>query len=133
MLTGTHQIMGTPRYMEPEQLEGSRGVDHRADIYSLGVVFYEMLTGELPIGRFSAPSKKVEIDVRLDEVVLRTLEKEPQRRYQHASQIKSDVQTITSTSNAALRVQLPTLRSLWMTQQRQPQIWHSRSSLAECC
>ncbi|MCR9292969.1 MAG: serine/threonine protein kinase [bacterium] len=101
-LTGTHQVMGTPRYMAPEQLEGSRGVDHRADIYSLGVVFYEMLTGELPIGRFAAPSKKVEIDVRLDEVVLRTLEKEPQRRYQHASQIKSDVQSITSTSNSAL-------------------------------
>jgi serine/threonine-protein kinase len=101
-LTGTHQVMGTPRYMAPEQLEGSRGVDHRADIYSLGVVFYEMLTGELPIGRFAAPSKKVEIDVRLDEVVLRTLEKEPQRRYQHASQIKSDVQSITSSSNPAL-------------------------------
>lgn len=99
VLTGTHQVMGTPRYMAPEQLEGSRGVDHRADIYSLGVVFYEMLTGELPIGRFAAPSQKVEIDVRLDEVVLRTLEKEPRRRYQHASQIKSDVQSITSTRN----------------------------------
>lgn len=102
MLTGTHQVMGTPRYMAPEQLEGSRSVDHRADIYSLGVVFYEMLTGELPIGRFAAPSKKVEIDVRLDEVVLRTLEKEPQRRYQQASQIKSDVQSITSPSDPAL-------------------------------
>tara|TARA_R110002049_G_scaffold285698_4_gene466989 strand:- start:117247 stop:119037 length:1791 start_codon:yes stop_codon:yes gene_type:complete len=102
VLTATHQVMGTPRYMAPEQLEGSRGVDHRADIYSLGVVFYEMLTGELPIGRFAEPSKKVEIDVRLDEVVLRTLEKEPRRRYQHASQIKSDVQSITSTSNPAL-------------------------------
>ncbi|TWT98052.1 Serine/threonine-protein kinase PknB [Botrimarina colliarenosi] len=101
-LTGTHQIMGTPRYMAPEQLEGSHGVDHRADIYSLGVVFYEMLTGELPIGRFSAPSKKVKIDVRLDEVVLRTLEKEPQRRYQHASQVKTDVQSITSTIDPAL-------------------------------
>ncbi|MBB3204871.1 serine/threonine-protein kinase [Rhodopirellula rubra] len=101
-LTGTHQVMGTPRYMAPEQMEGSHGVDHRADIYSLGVVFYEMLTGELPIGRFAAPSKKVEIDVRLDEVVLRTLEKEPQRRYQRASQIKSDVQSITSTLDPAL-------------------------------
>ncbi|MDA8746301.1 serine/threonine protein kinase [Rubripirellula amarantea] len=101
-LTGTHQIMGTPRYMAPEQMEGSHGVDHRADIYSLGVVFYEMLTGELPIGRFEAPSKKVQIDVRLDEVVLRTLEREPNRRYQRASQIKSDVQSITSSHDAAL-------------------------------
>ena len=100
-LTATHQVMGTPRYMAPEQLEGSHGVDHRADIYSLGVVIYEMLTGELPIGRFAAPSAKVEIDVRLDDVVLRTLEKEPRRRYQHASQIKSDVQTITSTNHPA--------------------------------
>lgn len=95
-LTATHQIMGTPRYMAPEQLEGSRSVDHRADIYSLGVIFYEMLTGELPIGRFAAPSKKVQVDVRLDEVVLRTLEKEPQLRYQTAVAIKSDLQSIAS-------------------------------------
>ncbi len=100
-ITGTNQVMGTPRYMAPEQFEGTHDVDHRADIYSLGVVFYEMLTGELPIGRFAVPSQKVEIDVRLDEVVLRALEKEPQRRYQTASQIKSDVQSITSTDNPA--------------------------------
>lgn len=101
-LTGTHQIMGTPRYMAPEQLEGARSVDHRADIYSLGVVFYEMLTGELPIGRFEVPSRKVQIDVRLDDVVLRTLAKEPQRRYQRASEIKSDVESIASTEDPAL-------------------------------
>ncbi|RCS54933.1 serine/threonine protein kinase [Bremerella cremea] len=102
LLTGTHQVMGTPRYMAPEHLEGSRNIDHRADIYSLGVVFYEMLTGELPLGRFAVPSQIVDIDVRLDEVVLRTLEKEPQRRYQQASQIKSDVQSITSTTRATV-------------------------------
>ncbi len=101
-LTATHQVMGTPRYMAPEQLEGSHAVDHRADIYSLGVVFYEMLTGELPIGRFAAPSTKAEIDVRLDEVVLRTLEKEPQRRYQHASHVKSDMQSIAANNDSSL-------------------------------
>ena len=69
-LTATHQVMGTPRYMAPEQIEGTRDVDHRADIYSLGVVFYEMLPGELPLGRFAPPSQRVAIDVRLDEVVL---------------------------------------------------------------
>ncbi len=93
-LTGTHQIMGTPVYMAPEQMEGTKGVDHRADIFSLGVVFYELLTGELPLGRFAPPSQKYSLDVRLDDVVLRTLEKEPDRRYQHASQVKSDVETI---------------------------------------
>jgi len=93
-LTGTQQVMGTMHYISPEQLKGSRDVDHRADIYSLGVTFYEMLTGELPIGRFAAPSKKVQIDVRLDEVVLRSLEREPEQRYQHASEIKTEMETI---------------------------------------
>ena len=83
--------------MAPEQIEHPQEVDHRADIYSLGVVFYQMLTGELPIGRFAPPSKKVQIDVRLDEVVLRALEKEPERRYQQASEIKTEVETIRQT------------------------------------
>ncbi len=95
-LTQPQQRMGTPNYMAPEQIEGSSNVDHRADIYSLGVVFYEMLTGELPLGRFDPPSRKVHVDVRLDEVVLHTLEKEPARRYQHASDVKTDVETISA-------------------------------------
>jgi hypothetical protein len=88
--------MGTLRYMAPEQLEGTHAVDHRADIYSLGVVFYELLTGELPLGRFAPPSQKVEIDVRLDEVVLRALEKAPEQRYQQASELKTGVANATS-------------------------------------
>jgi serine/threonine protein kinase len=93
-LTGTHQVMGTLNYIAPEQRERPQTVDHRADIYSLGVVFYEMLTGELPLGRFAPPSQKVQIDVRLDEVVLRSLEKEPERRYQQASDVKTDIESI---------------------------------------
>ncbi len=93
-LTQTAQIMGTPAYMAPEQLESPGEVDHRADIFALGVVFYELLTGELPIGRFPPPSKKVQIDVRLDDVVLRTLEKEPRRRYQQASELQCDVESV---------------------------------------
>ncbi len=57
-LTGAGQVMGTPHYMAPEQSEHPQEVDHRADIYSLGVVFYQMLTGELPLGRFAPPSRK---------------------------------------------------------------------------
>ena len=77
--------------MAPEQWKQTTSVDHRADIYSLGVVFYELLTGELPIGRFPAPSETVEVNVKLDNVVLKALEKDPQRRYQHASQVKEDI------------------------------------------
>jgi serine/threonine protein kinase len=94
-LTGTQGAIGTPHYMAPEQMEKPTTVDHRADIFSLGVVFYEMLTGELPLGKFAPPSsRKVEVDVRLDDVVLRALEKDPERRYQHASQVKTAVDTI---------------------------------------
>ncbi|MFM9960643.1 MAG: serine/threonine-protein kinase [Planctomycetaceae bacterium] len=93
-LTATNQVMGTLRYMAPEQMQGSRAVDHRADIYSLGVVFYELLTGELPMGRFAPPSKRVQVDVRLDEIVLRTLEQDPEQRYQHASEVKTDVEHV---------------------------------------
>ncbi|MBE2214420.1 MAG: serine/threonine protein kinase, partial [Opitutaceae bacterium] len=96
MLTGIGDVMGTPHYMAPEQVEHPQSVDHRADIYSLGVVFYQMLTGELPLGRFAPPSQRVQVDVRLDEIVLRTLEKEPERRYQHASDVKTEVETVTA-------------------------------------
>jgi serine/threonine protein kinase len=93
-LTEPNHVMGTPHYMAPEQVEHPRDVDHRADIYSLGVVFYELLTGELPLGKFAAPSKKVQVDVRLDDVVLRSLEKEPELRYQQVSEVGTEVQTI---------------------------------------
>jgi predicted Ser/Thr protein kinase len=98
-ITETKGAIGTPHYMAPEQMEKPTTVDHRADIFSLGVVFYEMLTGELPLGKFATPSScKMEVDVRLDDVVLRALEKDPERRYQHASQVKTAVDTIASTA-----------------------------------
>src|SRR5262245_39719752 len=74
-LTGSGYVMGTPLYMAPEQMARPLEVDHRADIYSLGVVFYEMLTGDLPVGRFALPSEKAQVDARLDQVVLKTLER----------------------------------------------------------
>jgi predicted Ser/Thr protein kinase len=95
-LTHTQQVMGTPRYMAPEQIEKPTSVDHRADIYSLGVVIYEMLTGELPLGRFAPPSERAALDVRIDQVVLRALEKEPDRRYQRASQVKTELASASS-------------------------------------
>ena len=93
-LTGSGEVMGTPAYMAPEQIEHPLDVDHRADIYAVGVVFYEMLTGELPLGRFDPPSSKVRMDIRLDRVVLRALEKEPIRRYQLASDVTADLELL---------------------------------------
>lgn len=96
-LTSSGQVMGSLRYMAPEQMDRPLEVDHRADIYSLGVVFYEMLTGEIPMGSFAPPSHKVHVDVRIDEVVIRSLAKEPERRYQHAIDVKTEVDRIGST------------------------------------
>ena len=93
-LTETGNALGTPDYMAPEQREHPEEVDQRADIYSLGVVFYELLTGELPLGRFPPPSEKSAADPRVDKVVLRTLEKERERRYQQVGEVKTEVETI---------------------------------------
>jgi serine/threonine protein kinase len=97
VLTEAGKVMGTPQYMAPEQWQAPTTVDHHADIYSLGVVLYQMLTGELPGKRIEPPSHTVRVDVRLDEVVLRALEKEPERRYQQVSQMKSAMETIAAT------------------------------------
>jgi hypothetical protein len=90
-LTGSRQMMGTPHYMAPEQIERPQTVDQRADIYSVGVLIYEMLTGELPLGHFALPSQKAAVDERLDAIVLRALAKDPEQRYQKVSELKTDI------------------------------------------
>ncbi|RYD33738.1 MAG: serine/threonine protein kinase, partial [Verrucomicrobiaceae bacterium] len=88
--TLTGAVLGTPEYTAPEQLRGGT-VDHRADIYSLGVMLYEMLTGDLPRGAWALPSQRAAADVRLDEVVTRAMQNEPDKRYQQASEVKTAI------------------------------------------
>ncbi len=94
-LTQHGSVLGSPRYMAPEQFESPGDVDQRADIYSLGVVLYEMLTGELPIGRFAAPSTKSAMDARIDAIVMRTLEKERELRFQTIGEVKTRMENVT--------------------------------------
>ncbi len=93
------QVLGTPDYAAPEQSNGT--ADHRADIYSLGVVLYEMLTGERPKENIVPPSKRMQVDIRIDEIVLRALEKTPEMRYQTAVEFRTQVETIKNPARAA--------------------------------
>jgi serine/threonine protein kinase len=97
--TEAGKLMGTPAYMAPEQIDHPSGVDHRADIYALGVIFYQMLTGELPDKPLTPPSSRILIDVRLDEVVIRALERNPSLRFQQAGDLKTRVEEIASSPN----------------------------------
>ncbi|MCZ6787554.1 MAG: protein kinase [Planctomycetota bacterium] len=95
-LTRTHLVLGTFEYMAPEQRERAREADERSDLFAVGVVLYEMLTGELPIGRFDLPSQRRpgHCDARIDKIVARSLEKDPERRYQSARDMAQALTTI---------------------------------------
>lgn len=80
-LTMTAVAMGTAHYMAPEQRRDAKNVDGRADLYSIGVMLYELLTNELPVGRFDTPVEKLpELDPRLDAMILKLLEQDPTKR-----------------------------------------------------
>lgn len=93
-LTQSGTALGTPSYMSPEQRDTPSDVDHRADIYSLGVVFYELLTGELPQGPLARPSAKSEADPRVDAIVQQALEKDRDRRQHSVGEMRTQVETI---------------------------------------
>ncbi len=119
LLTQSGAKLGTAPYMAPEQIEQPSSVDHRADIYSLGVVFYEMLTGELPLGRFAAPSAFAAVGGNIDEIVFRALDKERTRRQQSVDEFKTQVegagtgQRLAQASRRPQSFEYKSKRTLW--------------------
>ena len=106
--TRTGTLMGTPIYMSPEQCRGTRTVDHRSDIYSLGVIFFEMLVGQPPfvsegfgelvnmhlnVAPAPARSKRPEIPLALDAIVLKMLSKNPEDRFADMSELQAALKT----------------------------------------
>ncbi|HZR21418.1 MAG TPA: protein kinase [Verrucomicrobiae bacterium] len=126
---GFTPTMGTPDYMAPEQVRGGRG-DERTDIYSLGAILYEMVTGEPPFGGDSAyvimnarvtgdpvaPRKlNNKLTPVLEEIILHAMERDPKRRYQSAAEMKRELDDyeVVEMTNRCSRLQAP-------------QIWKSR-------
>lgn len=87
--TRTSLVMGTPAYAAPEQRLQNRTLDHRADIYSVGIMLYEMLTGQFPVGVFEPPSKKAGTPGSLDKIITRSLRENPEERYQKTSDLRA--------------------------------------------
>jgi len=95
-LTRTNVAMGTFHYLAPEQFKDARAVDHRADVWALGVILYEMLTGELPVGSFAPPSTNGPpgCDRRVDAIVRRALAPDPATRYASVDDLARDVRAL---------------------------------------
>jgi serine/threonine protein kinase len=112
-ITRSGQMIGTAAYMAPEQMAGAASIDHRADLYALGVVFYEMLTGQLPLGRFEPPSHRAQVDARVDDVVLRALERAPEQRWQSAAEVGRAIGDLNAHRAPALSAQPPRRAASW--------------------
>ncbi|HEY5922602.1 MAG TPA: serine/threonine-protein kinase, partial [Kofleriaceae bacterium] len=95
-LTRTDVAMGTFHYLAPEQRKDAHGIDHRADVWALGVIFYEMLTGELPLGSFAPPSVKgpAGCDRRADAIVRRALAPDPNDRFATVAELGKAVRAL---------------------------------------
>jgi serine/threonine-protein kinase len=87
--------MGTVNYMAPEQRTDAKRVDQRADLYAAGVIFYELLTGDLPLGRFALPTERgAPVPISVDKVIVRALARSQDERYQYAGQLDEDLKVI---------------------------------------
>jgi serine/threonine protein kinase len=108
-LTAASDALGTPEYMAPETITHQHEVDHRADIYSLGVMLYEMLTGHVPRGAWEPPSRTLGADARFDEVVSRAMQTDPQKRFQNMGELTLVMKQLVQASGTQTAISLPAL------------------------
>jgi eukaryotic-like serine/threonine-protein kinase len=124
IMTRTGEVLGTPRYMSPEQVEG-KPCDHRSDIYSLGLIVYEMATGDVPFKGDSAfqvmyqrvtqnPRSPKEVNPDLPDylvrIILRCLERDSNLRYQQARDVLHDLESeVAPTPSRSVQISLPVL------------------------
>jgi serine/threonine protein kinase len=99
-LTSASMVMGTPHYMSPEQLKNTANVDARADVYSLGIMLYEVLTGDKPMGGKAASETVHDVPASLDPIIGKCLKSDPAQRFQTMSELRKALRDI--------RVQLET-------------------------
>jgi len=99
-VTSSDMVMGTLAYMSPEQKASSVNVDARSDIYSIGVVIYEILTGCRPMGHFKMPSEiEPKLPKKFDEIISKCLATDPDERYQKAVELKDEILNLISKRN----------------------------------
>ncbi len=109
-ITATNQVLGTAHYLAPEQLTDRQEVDHRVDIYALGVILYELLTGQLPVGNFEPASRvNPQVGVQIDGVLMRALQQRPTARYQSVEEFRLALQQCDGQNAGAARPPLATL------------------------
>ena len=94
-LTKSRMTMGTVNYMAPEQRTDAKRVDQRADLYAAGVILYELLTGDLPLGRFALPTEKgLNVPASVDRLIIKALARNAEERFQHARDFDAAVAVI---------------------------------------
>jgi len=112
-LTKTNMAMGTPDFVAPEALIPGVPLDGRADLYAIGVMLYQMLTGEIPRGMWTMPGLKFGTDPRFDAIIAKAMQTDRESRYQTAASIRRDLDVIMTTPAAVKKAaaQVPQQRS----------------------
>src|SRR5690606_5636175 len=124
-MTRTGAVMGTPFYVAPEQARGARAVDHRSDIYAVGVILYECLAGRVPFNASSfnellfkialeepTPLRSIapHVDEELASIVARAMAREPDRRFQSAAELRAALDGWSQRADPVRAREVPDLR-----------------------